>query len=170
MAILPQTGGEPRSDSSECQRKKWRGARTPQASSSVYPPVSPTGLEELEGPARHRRTPKIPFMKLGTHRLARAADVMADEAERDAEHEAVLEELAAETQKHKLYRAESSWSWLDIALRRIGLLLPPPARRLICDVHFELEPGRGPRPVAPASRIPAPDARAPWPNAQLARH
>jgi excisionase family DNA binding protein len=45
---------------------------------------------------------EIPFTKVGTHRRIRAADVMEYRARRDAGHEAVLDELAAEAQKHNL--------------------------------------------------------------------
>jgi excisionase family DNA binding protein len=45
---------------------------------------------------------EIPFTKVGTHRRVRAADVMQLKARRDAAHEAVLDELAAEAQKHNL--------------------------------------------------------------------
>lgn len=45
---------------------------------------------------------EIPFTKVGTHRRVRAADVMTYKARRDVSHEAVLDDLAAEAQKHKL--------------------------------------------------------------------
>lgn len=45
---------------------------------------------------------EIPFTKVGSHRRVRAADVMAYKVRRDASHEAVLDELAAEAQKHNL--------------------------------------------------------------------
>lgn len=45
---------------------------------------------------------KIPFRLVGTHRRVKMADVMAYRTADDAERAAVLEELAAEAQKHGL--------------------------------------------------------------------
>ncbi|MDD9947726.1 MAG: helix-turn-helix domain-containing protein [Myxococcales bacterium] len=42
---------------------------------------------------------EIAYTKVGTHRRIRAEDVMAYKAKRDAEHEEVLDELAAEAQE-----------------------------------------------------------------------
>ena len=45
---------------------------------------------------------EIPVTTVGRHRRVRAADVMAYKVRRDAGHEAVLDELANEAQKHRL--------------------------------------------------------------------